>query len=99
MSSRADGVARESCIEVVRLGGVRGWSGACGPVLRGSDRAGPADLASESLSRLALVDWTRDTEALVCGSTEQKSTRASIEEDALGELQEVRGLAKPGSPK
>ena len=63
------------------------------------DRARPADLASESLSKLALVDWTREAKALVCGSTKQRSTRASIEEDALGELQEVRELAKPGSPK
>ena len=99
MSSRADGVARESCIEVVRLGGVRGWSGACGPVLRGSDRAGPADLVSESLSRLALVDWTREAEALVCGSTEQRSTRASIEKDALGQLHVMQGCAMPESPK
>ena len=66
---------------------------------QGVDTARPADLTSESLSRLALVAWTREAEALVCGSPEQKSTRASIEEDALGELQEVRGLAKPGSPK
>ena len=31
--------------------------------------------------------------------TSWSSPKASIEENALGELQEVRGLAKPGSPK
>ena len=44
-------------------------------------------------------DGGGESKALVCGSTEQRSTRASIEEDALGQLHVMQGCTMPESPK